>query len=137
MRLDERAARTAEVAARFRKRFFDWRNRSTCIHLARAQARALGHRPPSIPDFRSAIGARTALRSTGHESLEALLDSMFIRVAPAAMWVGDLALVPGDSGFDAIAVSAGDGTLLMYHEGGEGLCNVKAALPHVVAAWRL
>lgn len=137
MPLNERADRTTAVAARFRKRAFDWRQRSTCIHLARAQARALGHRPPSIPDFRSAIGARTALRATGHETLEALLDSMFIRIAPAAMWVGDLALVPGDAGFDAIAVSAGDGTLLMYHKGADGLCNVKAALPHVIAAWRL
>jgi hypothetical protein len=137
MTIADRAERTTEVVAKFRKRPFDWKKRATCIHLARAQARAMGYRPPAIPDFRSAIGARRALKSAGHESLETLLDSLFERIAPAEMWVGDLALVPGEGGLDAIAINAGNGTLLMYHEGGEGLCNVKQALPHVIAAWRL
>ena len=61
---------------------------------------------------------------------------MLPRIAPAAMWPGDLALVPGEPPFDAIAVSAG-GALLMYHQDAEGLANVKDALPQVTAAWRL
>jgi hypothetical protein len=134
--LARRVAATEKVVTRFRHRQFDWAARATCIHLARAQARAMGHRPPSIPDFRSAHGAMTALRSTGHPTLEALLDSMFPRIAPAAMLVGDLCIVPGEAGLDAIAISAG-GALLMYHQDAEGLANVKEALPHVTAAWRL
>ncbi|MBM3927309.1 MAG: hypothetical protein FJ335_02465 [Sphingomonadales bacterium] len=137
MRLDQRVAATERAVARFRGKPFCWRNRRTCIHVARAQARALKHRPPAIPDFRSPVGARRALRDAGFETMEALLDGLFPRIPPAAMWVGDLALVPGSDGFDAIAVAAGNGTLLMYHEGAEGLANVKDAIPHVIAAWRL
>lgn len=88
--LAQRVEATEKVVARFRGRAFDWRGRQTCIHLARAQARALGHRPPSIPDFRSSRGAKTALKATGHATLEALLDSLFPRIAPAAMWVNTL-----------------------------------------------
>ncbi len=131
-----RVAATEKVVARFRRRPFDWSTRATCIHLARAQARAMGHRPPPIPDFRSPRGALTALRSTGHDTLEALLDSMFPRIAPAAMLVGDLCIVPGESPFDAIAISAG-GALLMYHPHASGLANVKEAMGSVKAAWRV
>lgn len=134
--LAQRAAATQEVIDRFRHRPFDWSKRATCIHLARAQLRALGHRPPVVPDFRSPVGAMTALKKTGHDSLESLLDAMLPRIAPLAMVVGDLALVPGAGPFDALAISAG-GTLLMYHEQAEGLANVKEALPQVKAAWRV
>lgn len=78
----------------------------------------------------------TALKRTGHDSLEALLDSMLPRIAPLAMVVGDLALVPGEGPFDALAISAG-GTLLMYHEQADGLANVKEAMGQVKAAWRV
>lgn len=134
--LARRAAETQKVVDRFRAKPFDWQNRATCIHLARAQMRALGHRPPGIPDFRSPRGALTALKKTGHESLEELLDSLLPRIAPLEMIIGDLALVPGEPPFDALAISAG-GTLLMYHQEAEGLANVKDALPRVRAAWRV
>jgi hypothetical protein len=134
--LARRAAETQKVVDRFRSRPFDWGKRATCIHLARAQMRALGHRPPAVPDFRSARGALTALNKTGHESLEQLLDAMLPRIAPLSMIVGDLALVPGEVPFDALAISAG-GTLLMYHQDANGLANVKDALLNVKAAWRL
>lgn len=136
MTLAERAAATAQVAARFRARPFDWATGGTCIHLARAQMRAMGHRPPPIPRFQSALGARRALVAAGYPDLAALLDSMLPRITPASMWVGDLALVPGSDGFDALAVSAGR-ALLMYHDAQEGLCVVKEAEPQIVAAWRL
>lgn len=137
MNLAERVAATDKVVARFRNRPFDWRDRATCIHLARAQMRALGHRPPPIPDFRSALGARKALERSGHASLEALLDSMLPRIAPLSAWVGDLMLVPGEEPFgEALAISAG-GALLMYHAAAPGLANVVEALPRVRAAWRL
>jgi hypothetical protein len=136
LNLAERVAATEKVVARFRGKPFDWRTGVTCVHLARAQMRALGHRPPTMPRFRSALAAHRALKAAGFDTLEALLDSMLPRIAPAAMWPGDLALVPGEPPFDAIAVSAG-GALLMYHQDAEGLANVKDALPQVTAAWRL
>ena len=91
----ERTAATEKVIARFRNRPFGWATRRTCIHLARAQARALGHRPPAIPDFRSPKGAKTALKAQGHETLEQLLDSLFPRIPPLSAWVGDLVILAG------------------------------------------
>lgn len=137
MRLDQRAAATAKVVGRFRARPFGWSNGGTCIHLARAQMRALGHRPPTIPRFRSAVGARRALVASGFADMTALFDSMLPRIAPAAMWVGDIALLPGEDGFDCAAVWDGSAALLMYHAGADALANVYDAIPHVTAAWRL
>lgn len=135
MNLAERLAATENVVARFRHHPFSWRDRRTCIHLARAQMRAMGHKPPAIPDFRSAIGARTALRKTGHSDLASLLDTMLPRIAPLEMIVGDLALVPGEIGLEALGVNAG-GTLLMYHGEADGLVPVKDAIGSIIAAWR-
>ncbi len=134
-----RVAATEKAIARFRGKPFDWRDRRTCIHLARAQARAMGHRPPAVPDFRSPRGAKTALKATGYNTLEALLDSMFPRIAPAAMWVGDLALMEGGDGFDAIVVSAG-GKMIGYHADhlAEGIVNlVGVGERPFIGAWRL
>jgi hypothetical protein len=109
MNLHERAIATAEVVARFRARPFGWESGGTCIHLARAQMRALGHRPPAIPRIYSTIGATRALRATGHQDLAALLDALLPPIAPAAMWVGDLALMDSGDGdpFDAVVVATG------------------------------
>jgi len=137
--LADRVAATEHVVARFRGRPFDWAARRTCIHLARSQARALGHRPPAVPDFRSPVGARTALKRAGHETLDQLLDSLFPRVAPAAMWVGDLALMAGGDGLGGLVIAAG-GKVLGYHEDhlADGLVVIVPQGPvPFVGAWRL
>lgn len=138
MRLDERARRTEGVIARFRTRAFGWDAGGTCIHLARAQMRAMGHRPPVIPRFYSVLGARRALKASGHADLLALLDSMLPRIAPAAMWVGDLALMESgaDDPFDAIVVSAGR-LMAGYHADhlDAGIVNIEPLA--FKGAWRL
>lgn len=135
----ERAQATAAVVTKFRARPFDWSRPATCIHLARAQMRALGHRPPSIPRFSSAIGATRALRTAGFADLAALLDSLLPRISPGEMWVGDLALMESDDAFDAIVVSQEWGARMVagYHGDhlGEGVVNIEG---HAFkAAWRL
>jgi hypothetical protein len=113
--LAARVAATDKVIARFRHRPFSWRNRTTCIHLARAQMWALGHRPPSIPDFRSPIGARTALRKAGVASLVELLDGLAPRIAPLAMLPGDLGVLPGEPPFEAIVIAGGGDKVFCWH----------------------
>lgn len=113
--LAERAAATGRVVTRFRDRPFSWRDRATCLHLVRAQMRALGHRPPRIPDFRSPIGARRALQARGQDSVQALLDSLLPRIAPAAMIVGDIALLPGEPPFEAAVIAAGGQKVFGWH----------------------
>lgn len=135
----DRAVATAAVVAKFRARPFGWARPATCIHLARAQMRALGHRPPPLPRFTSPIGATRALRDAGFADLAGLLDSMLPRITPGGMWVGDLALMEGDGTFDAIVVSQEWGARMVagYHGDhlDEGVVNIEG---HAFkAAWRL
>ncbi len=98
---------------------------------------ALGHQPPKMPDLRSALSAERALRATGYENLEALLDSLLPRIAPAAMWLGDLALMPGVAPFDAVVINVG-GKVFGYAEGHDGLRVIEPFGPQPFkAAWRL
>lgn len=139
MNLVERVAATEAVIARYRSKPFDWATSGTCIHLARAQVLAMGHRAPRVPAFRSAVGAAKALRGSGFEGLEQLLDSILPRIAPASMLVGDLALMPGGGGFDAIVIAAG-GKVIGYHDDflNRGVVNVIPEGPApFIGAWRL
>ena len=115
--LAARAAATEAVVGKYRHRAFDWNSRATCVHLARAQMRALGHRPPSVPDFRSPRGALTALRKAGFDTFEDLLGSMLMRVAPLAMIVGDIGLLPGEPPFQSAVIAAGGGKVFGWHDG--------------------
>lgn len=137
--LPERVAATDKTLAKYRNRAFDWSDRSTCIHLARAQARNMGHRVPKMPDFRSPLSARTALRKAGADDLEALLDGLFPRIAPAQMLVGDLAILPGDdSPFDSIVICDGLTKLFGWHGlDPSKLSTIARATGDIKAAWRL
>lgn len=131
----ERAEATRKTLAKYRSLPFDWRSRATCIHLARYHLRNMAHRPPSIPDFRSPLGAKRALERTGFADVAALLDSLLPRIAPASMWVGDLAVLEGGDGFDSIVINAG-GKLLGYHDADpSGLKPLIAK--SIVGAWRV
>ncbi|MES2173841.1 MAG: hypothetical protein V4523_07825 [Pseudomonadota bacterium] len=130
----ERAAATRKTLAKYRTLPFDWSERATCIHLARHHLRNMGHRPPSIPDFRSALGAKRALEKTGFADMSALLDSLLPSIAPASAWVGDLALLEGGEGFDSIVIHAG-GKWLGYHM--DDLDGLKPlVVTQIKGAWR-
>lgn len=131
----ERAEATRKTLAKYRSLPFDWKARVTCIHLARHHLRNMGHRPPSIPDFRSPLGAKRALERAGFVDVAGLLDGLLPRIAPASMWVGDLAVLEGDDGFDSIVISAG-GKLLGYHDADpSGLKPLIAS--SIMGAWRV
>lgn len=99
----------------------------------------MGHKLPPIPDIRSPTGARRALAATGHADLASLLDSLFPRVAPASMWIGDLALMEGADGLGGIVVAVG-GKVMGYHVDhlDLGLVNIVPVGPSpFIGAWRL
>lgn len=133
-----RAAATEATLARYRTKPFDWSKRATCIHLAHTQARNMGHDVPTVPTFSTALGARRALKARGHDTLEALMDSMFPRIAPARMLVGDLALLPADDGWGSICVFDGLAKLLGWHGSDpSGIKPIARAQGDIVAAWGL
>lgn len=133
LRREEATRKTLEM---FRERPFDWAKGGTCLHLARAQLLHMGHVPPAIPQLRSALGAKRALKRRGFADLSALLDSILPRIAPAQAWLGDLVLMDGDEGFDTIYINAG-GKLLGYSERDPSGVRPMLALETPKAAWRV
>lgn len=135
--LVQRTAATEKTVQRYRYRPFDWATGGTCLHLARAQMKNMGHRPPAIPKFSSALGAQRAMKAAGFEALSDLFDSLLTRIAPASMLIGDLALFPGEPPFDSVVVSAGSGMMLGWHGTDLSRLHNIVETGDVVAAWRL
>jgi hypothetical protein len=136
MNLKQRVERTEQVLARFRDKPFAWNSRGNCIHLAKAQARALGVRTPSVPRFSSYSGAVKALKGTGHDTLEALLDTMFRRIPPAKLLVGDLAMVAGVAPFGSLTIACGGAYVLGWHEQDlTRMVPIEIARSEFIAAW--
>lgn len=136
-----RQSATEATLAKYRTRAFNWHGRATCIHMARFHMRKMGHKPASIPDFRSPLGARTALAATGHDDLAGLLDSLLPRIAPARMLLGDIALLPGDpedgGAFDCITICAGDKLLGWHPDDPSGIKPLVADWSSLIGAWQL
>jgi hypothetical protein len=136
--LQERAERTSAVIARFRKKPFDWTKAATCYHLAKAQLVAFGHKVPPVPAYRSVLGAKRVLKKLGHEKLEQLIDSHgLVRIPPAQMLVGDIALLPSDGPFEALAIYGGNGMVFGWH--GTDMSKVEAVQVtgvDILVAWR-
>ncbi len=128
-----------ETMAKFGGRPFDWAEGATCIHMARFHLRAMGHKPPRLPAIRSALSAMRALEKTGHADLAALFDSLgLLRIAPARMWLGDLALLPGADGFDGVALALGGGEVAGWREDAPGgMVRLRGVLTLATGAWRL
>lgn len=131
----QRADATRKTLAKYRVLPFDWKARVTCIHVARHHLRNMGHKPPSIPAFQSAVGARRALAKAGFANMAALMDSLLPRIAPAAAWVGDFGVLEGDDGLDSIVIHAG-GKWLGYHQ--DDLSGLKPLVAlSIKGAWRV
>lgn len=136
--LVRRANATEKTAARFRGKPFSWEGSATCLHMVRFHMRNMGMPAPTVPRFRSPLAAKRALAATGHDSLDALLDSMLPRIAPASMLIGDIALMEGGP-FGAVVIHAGT-TVFGYHEETPemGIVNiVPLGDTPFVGAWRL
>jgi len=131
-----RANITNATRLKYLGRGFSW-GHVDCLHMFRHHAVAFNHACPRIPKYKNAIGALRALKREGHESLETLVDSMLPRITPAAMLVGDVALMesPEENPLDAIVISVG-GNVMGWHESGEdGLVTI---IPKKIkAAWSI
>ena len=135
--LERRRIATEKTLGRYAGKVFDWSKGITCVHLARGHMKNMGHKPQTLPRFRSAFGAKKALKANEWESVEAMLDSMLLRIAPAQMLLGDLAMVPGQEGLDCILVSAGPMKMMGWHpETGEFVL-YDDGISEVTGAWRV
>lgn len=131
----DRVAALQKTADKFRGKPFVW-GRSDCYKLVRAHLRNMGHRAPAGQRYKSALGARRALTMTGHPTLEALIDSLLPRIAPAEMLPGDIALLPGEAPFDALAICVGR-KLMCWREDADELVMLSVEGGAIKAAWRV
>lgn len=135
--LQRRAAATKATEARFYDKPFNWAGAATCVHLMRYHAAQMGHSMPVVPKFRSPLSAKRALKQAGFESMEAMMDSMFARIAPAFMMTGDVMALPGDAGFSSLLIRGSVNKFLGWHEDAPGCCILLADMAHATGAWRL
>lgn len=133
--MEWRRTATEATLARYRNKAFDWSTGVTCIHMAWAQLRKMGHRPPTLPRFRSPLAARRALAAAGHDSVAGMLDSLLPRIAPAQMMLGDLAALPGDAGMDAIVICAGPQRVFGWREDQDCLVVLGVRMDEIAGAW--
>lgn len=138
-----RADATGRTLRIFQGRAFDWASGATCLHLAREQARALGHRGlPRIPALAGPVDALRHLHAQGAATLAELMDQHFKRLpAPAFALVGDLLLLPGEDGtaepFGALVVSDGAGSVLGWHDSQPEFAVIKDFASAALVGWRL
>lgn len=127
---------TQKTLDRYRPKVFDWRTGVTCVHFARFHLKAMGHKVPTVPRIRTALAAKRAMKANGWDSVEAMLDSLLPRIAPAMMLLGDLAVVPGEDGFASIMVCAGPQKVMGWHQESGQFVVYDGGIGDLAAAWR-
>ena len=134
--LIRRKIATQRTLDRFRGVEFDW-SAVTCVHLAHAHLSEMGYDLPEIPQFDTALGAARALQANGWSSVSDMLDSHLMRIAPAQMVLGDLALGQGDGVLDGIFVCAGPLKVFGWREDTPDLVLLDVGLGELKGAWRV
>jgi hypothetical protein len=136
MNLAQRAAVTQATWNKYRGRAFDWKG-ATCVHVLRSHLRAMGHKPPKMPQFQSPIGAKRALMKMGSADLAGLMLRLgLLEIGAAEMIVGDVAILPGDEGFDALTICAGN-KFMGFQEQATGFTSMEINRPAIKAAFRV
>lgn len=118
-------------------RTFAWKAGHTCVHMARFHLLGMGHKPPMMPGFRSAIGAKRALARHGWTSVEDMLDSLLPRIAPLEMRLGDLAAGPGLDGMGAVFVCLPPFKLMGWHEEADEAVVIDFNRDALTGCWRV
>jgi len=131
--LIRRQKATQTTMERFGKKKFDWAKRSTCIHMVRFHLVQMGHKPPTIPDIRSLLGAKRALKERGAENVGELIDAILPEIPPAAMLLGDVAMLQDGAGIGALVVNVG-GKVMGWHDDQPRMVVMEALL--IERAWR-
>lgn len=134
-----RSAALRRTKAWLSGRAFAWET-ADCIAMLSAHLEHNGHGGLPKQSYRSALGAKRALKKAGFDNLEQLLDSLLPRIAPAQMLPGDVALAPGDpeglAGTRLDALVIGFGRKCMGWVGGHDEAVVMTE-DRLFAAWRI
>ena len=135
-----RSRALAAARRKFGKRAFSWRDAVTCVHLARGHLVQMGHRPEPLPRVRSLVAARRALTERGWADVTDMLDAQpgLMRIAPAEMLPGDIAVLASDDGnIGAIFLCAGPHKLIGWREDAPAMVVLDLSFDQISAAWRV
>lgn len=135
--LERRNRALRATLARFDGKPFAW-GRNDCARMVAFALRKLGRPIPMAKagSYKTALGARAALKRMGHAGLEALFDSERERIAPAMALPCDVLLIPGDEGFGALALQLTNGRAFMFHEDSGAATVVQPDPAQIIGAWR-
>ena len=104
-------------------RIFKWGS-CDCSRIIAWHLRQIDHNAGLMRfgNYRTALGARAALKRGGFKSIEDVLDAMLLpRIAPAYAMVGDIVRGAGTDSFGAFGVMLGNGAMLGFHEDTAGV----------------
>lgn len=104
-----------------------------CIRMVRTLLVAMGNRPPKLPRYRSRAQAIRALKQAGFANVTELLDSLLVRIPPARMRPGDIAVMLDEDGIGAAVANVGNGKVFGWMEGGAPASAITAH--RVECAW--
>ncbi len=120
---------------KYRARPFNWKSKSTCLHMARFHLLRMGRKPPPLPQIGSLLTAKKALKERGWSNVADMLDAIGLeRIAPASMLLGDLAMLESEDGMGAIVVSTG-GKAIGWHDDEASMVVMEPLI--IAAAWRV
>ena len=133
-------ARATQAAMdRFGAHPFAW-GKWDCVRMAAFHLRQLGHRPGlgRGGPYKSALGAKAALKRAGHDDLLAALDALMPRIAQAMARIGDIIMLEAQGNFGgAIHIAVGNGRTFGYHEDALHIGAIVQQPLEFVAAWRV
>ncbi len=120
---------------------FVW-GESDCVKLGVSHLRAMGHHLAlglhKAGTYRTAIGAKRALKRAGHDSIAAALDGVGLeRIAPAMTLPGDVILTPGTEGWHALAIVIGNGAVFGFAEGSDTIEVIRIGNWSAAEAWQI
>lgn len=103
---------------RFNSKAFAWGS-VDCAKMVAFHLRQLGIkvRLSKAGQYKTAIGARAALKRLGYDDLPAAMDGHgFARIPPAASLLGDIVSFASDFEIGALGIVAGNGNMVAFHE---------------------
>lgn len=129
-----------QTLSAYRGRTWEWSAGHTCAHMARFHLRQMGHKPETMPAFRSLLGAKKALEARGWSTVADMLDGQagLARIMPAMMLPGDLGFIPSEDGLGSICLYLDRHKLAgWFAETGDDFVIVDVEMRPIEAAWRV
>lgn len=130
--LERRQAALEKTLAKYQRRVLDFVD-ADCGRMLRFHLLAMGRRPPTVRPYRSARGAARRLTEMG--GFAAILDGMNLeRIPYSRMLPGDVAVMEGEGGMDAVVICLGF-KVCGWIEGTEEMVNITPI--DIKQAWRV